>query len=483
MDIESATQARECGVCGGWWGCLKALPEKSKSKFLNFTSNIKKTAQADPRRVIHSLKVGLALTLVSLLYFIWPLYESFGVDAIWAVLTVVLVFEFTVGATLSKCMNRGVATLLAGALGVEGLNLANCFGEKGKPFVLGTLVFILAAGSTFCRFVPRIKARYDYGVMIFILTFSFVAVSGQRVEPLFDLACQRVYTILIGGATCVVISLFVCPVWAGQDLHYLIASNLEKIANFLQGFECAYFECSEGKDNPDKSVLEGYKSVLNSKASEESLANFAWWEPGHGRFRLFHPWTHYVKIGALARQCSYKFETLDRYLTPDIKVSLEFKGKVQEPCKKLCWEASKALKALSSSIKTMTEPCDAKLHLENSKNAIKDLKIALETTSLEDEELNLIAIIPVVTVASILIETTKCVEKILDSVSELSHLAHFRTVKSKVSVSAEKPHLRDRGIIKPFRESDGAGHVQSAVQEPNTYTLEICAKPNSANYM
>lgn len=162
-----------------------------------------------------------------------------------------------------------------------------------------------------------------------------------------------------------------------------------------------------------------------------------------------------------------------------MQVSLEFKGKVQEPCKKLCWESSQALKALSSSIRTMTEPCDAKLHLENSKDAITDLKIALETTSLEDEEL--ITIIPVFTVSSILIETTKCVEKIHDSVSELSHLAHFRTVKSKVSVSAEKPHLLYRGIIKPVGESYGAGHVLSAIQA--TDSLEIFAKPNSANYM
>ncbi|KAK4272674.1 hypothetical protein QN277_021193 [Acacia crassicarpa] len=475
MDIESATQARECGVSGGWWGCLKALPEKSKSKFLNFTSNIKKKALGDPRRVIHSLKVGSAITLVSLLYLILPLYEIFGLHAIWAIFTVVFVFEFTVGAVLSKFTNRGFATLLAGALGVEGVNLANCFGQKGKPFVLGTLLFVLAAGSTFSRFFPRIKARYDYGVVIFILTSSLVLVSGQRVEGIFDFACQRLYDILIGGAICIVISLFVCPVWAGQDLHNLIASNIEKLANFLQGFECAYFECSVCKDNPDKSVLEGYKSVLNSKASEELLANFAWWEPGHGRFRLFHPWTHYVKIGALARQCSYKFETLDRYLTPEIHVSLEFKGKVQEPCKKLCWEASQALKALSSSIRTMTEPCDAKLHLENSKNAIQNLKIALETTSLEDEEL--IAIMPVFTVASILIETTKCVEKIHDSVSELSHLAHFRSVESKVSVSTEKPHLLHRGTIKPVGESYGAGHVQSTVQDMDR--LEICVRPNS----
>lgn len=56
-----------------------------------------KLGRDDPRRIIHSLKVGLALTFVSLLYYWRPLYDGFGIAAIWAVLTVVVIFEFTVG--------------------------------------------------------------------------------------------------------------------------------------------------------------------------------------------------------------------------------------------------------------------------------------------------------------------------------------------------------------------------------------------------
>lgn len=51
----------------------------------------------DPRRVIHSMKVGLALSLVSILDFVRPLFDSFGGNAMWVVMTVVVVFEFTVG--------------------------------------------------------------------------------------------------------------------------------------------------------------------------------------------------------------------------------------------------------------------------------------------------------------------------------------------------------------------------------------------------
>lgn len=47
------------------------------------------------------------------------------------------------GATLSKSLNRGCATLLAGALGVGGHHLATAVGERGEAIVLGILVFIL----------------------------------------------------------------------------------------------------------------------------------------------------------------------------------------------------------------------------------------------------------------------------------------------------------------------------------------------------
>lgn len=94
---------------------------------------------------------------------------------------------------------------------------------------------LAAAVSTYTRFFPGIKARYDYGMVIFILTFSLVTVSGYRIEKILVLAHQRLSTILIGGSTCVIVSIFVCPVWAGEDLHKLTALNMEKLADFLEG--------------------------------------------------------------------------------------------------------------------------------------------------------------------------------------------------------------------------------------------------------
>jgi hypothetical protein len=66
-----------------------------------------------------------------------------------------------------------------------------------------------ASAATFSRFIPEVKTRFDYGVSIFILSFSLVAVSSYRVEELRPLALQRISTIFIGVAICVATKVFI----------------------------------------------------------------------------------------------------------------------------------------------------------------------------------------------------------------------------------------------------------------------------------
>lgn len=78
---------------------LKAKLEKIKAEFIEIGPITKQLIKDDPRRIIHSFKVGLAIALVSLFYYFDPLYEGFGVNAMWGVLTVVVVFEYSVGTS------------------------------------------------------------------------------------------------------------------------------------------------------------------------------------------------------------------------------------------------------------------------------------------------------------------------------------------------------------------------------------------------
>ena len=123
---------------------------------------------------------------MSLFYYFDPLYVGFGSSAMWAVLTVIVVFEFSVGkfyhlslilyvpfhlcliyyyylqiggisemcyslllcnylkgATLGKGLNRGLATFLAGTLGFGAHHLATLPGEKVQPILLGIFVFLI----------------------------------------------------------------------------------------------------------------------------------------------------------------------------------------------------------------------------------------------------------------------------------------------------------------------------------------------------
>ncbi|XP_073151913.1 aluminum-activated malate transporter 8-like [Henckelia pumila] len=445
------------------------MPENVKSKVVETAKFAKTIGEDDPRRVVHSVKVGLALTLVSFLYYFRPLYAGFGQAGMWAILTVVLVFEFTVGGTLSKSLNRGCATLLAGALGIGAQYLANLFGDKGEPTALGLMVFILATAATFTRFFPNVKRRYDYGVLIFIITFTLVAISGFRVSEILELAHQRLSTILIGGATCILISIFVCPVWAGQDLHNLVAANIGKIAIFLEGFggEFTSFPANEEEksmtiDN-DKSYLLAYKSVLNSKTTEETLANLAWWEPCHGQFMFRHPWGMYLKTGALATECAHHIKIIHKYAHSKPQVTSEFIKKIQEPCRIISSESGQALKQLSSSMKNMTFPLrETENHVKNSNAAANDLKIILEKPYLPQQD-HFQEIIQLLFVASVLIDIAKSVENISASVNELSQKAGFRQQDPKAEKQQQQQQqqqqLLHRGIVQPVNDFDGSDVV------------------------
>ncbi|KAF8667398.1 hypothetical protein HU200_053080 [Digitaria exilis] len=426
------------------------------SSVAGFGRKLGKIARDDPRRVAHSLKVGLALTLVSVLYYVRPLFNNWGLSTLWAVLTVVVVMEYTVGGTLIKGLNRAFATLAAGFLAVGAHKLADLCGAKGEPVLLAVFVFLLASAATFSRFIPEVKARYDYGVTIFILTFSLVAVSSYRVEELIRLAHQRFCTIAVGVATCLLTTVFVIPVWAGEDLHKLAAANLDKLAEFLEGLESECFgENGPGENLESKAFLYVYKSVLHSKATEDSLSNFAKWEPPHGKFFFRYPWSQYQNLGALSRQCASSMQALASYIITLTKSqvtansSLHFRHqRIREPCLiysltalvfsqhpeanlELCLKArtacgeislnsAKALRELSAAIRMMTVPSSAKTHMSAAIKAARTLGAELA----EDDDLA--KVMHVAVVASLLSELVVQTKKIAESVDNLAKSAHFK---------------------------------------------------------
>ncbi|KAB1202518.1 Aluminum-activated malate transporter 10 [Morella rubra] len=394
----------------GWVG-LKCFFSRPTLKIRRFLANAWSLAVADPIKVIHGCKVGLALTLVSLFYYIWPLFDGLGGNTVWAVLTVVVVFESTVGATISKSINRAMGTSLGGSLAVGVQMIARTSGKDIETVIVGIAIFFLAAVASFVRFIPSLKARFDYGVMIWILTFSMISVNGYRVEKVYEEAYERLVTVCIGTSFCIFISMLVAPIWAVDDpccardrsCPWNFCPALHKYGSigilFPMPYSMNFDDINDHQTRASKSValgrgtvlsigkrgrvspsrgcvteffksedktmpaddehrrkrMQGYKSVLNTKASEESMANFARWEPAHGLFSFGHPWKQYLKTGAAVRNCAYFIEALHTCVNSEIKAPDQYlKKSVQDACLTLSGYCSDVLKELALTLETMT---------------------------------------------------------------------------------------------------------------------------------
>ncbi|KAI3441720.1 uncharacterized protein J3R85_001745 [Psidium guajava] len=439
----------ECSYYCKPWLALKGLVGGLVARVLKFLEKAWAMGISEPKKVIHCVKVGIALSLVSLFYYMRPLYDGVGGNAMWAVMTVVVVFEYTVGATLSKSINRVTGTFLAGSLGIGVHWVASQSGEKLEPIILGMSVFVLASAATFSRFMPSVKARFDYGAMIFILTFSLVSVSGYRVDKLFGMAHQRLSTIAIGIALCIIISMFVSPIWAGIELHRLIHRNMEKLAESLEGCVATYFKDNQSghpSQEDSSKKAQAYKCVLNSKATEESMANFARWEPAHGPFNFRHPWKEYLKIGALLRNCACCIEALGGCLNSEKQATEHLKGYLRDASMAVCSRSCNVLRELSISVKTTTNSSKLDSSVVEMKFAVQELQNALtslpsqlilwqpfpdqsnENKSIAKKERAppVMGVIPLATLVSLLTEIAARIEETVDAVVKLAELAEFK---------------------------------------------------------
>ncbi|KAI0504328.1 hypothetical protein KFK09_015280 [Dendrobium nobile] len=271
---------------------------------------------ADYKRLVHAMKFGLALVLVSLLYMLEAVHDKLGDNAMWAVMTVVVVFEYTAGATVTKGLNRLVGTILGGGLGSLVAIIAQEIGGVGKAVIIGISIFIFGAAATYLRTIANIKKKYDYGVLIFILTLSLVSISGVRVDEIIQVASARLSSICMGFGICALVSLFIFPVWAGDELHSSLASKFNSIAHSIE--DCMNSKKMMGEARKPSNCL----SVLSSKSMDESLANFAKWEPWHGRFGFYYPWNKYLQIAGHLRELAACITSAEGQLKAKQEISI-----------------------------------------------------------------------------------------------------------------------------------------------------------------
>ncbi|VAH05529.1 unnamed protein product [Triticum turgidum subsp. durum] len=359
----------------------------------------------DQRRAIHALKVGTALTLVSLLYILEPLFKGVGKNAMWAVMTVVVVLEFTAGATICKGLNRGFGTVIAASLAFIIELVAVRSGKVFRGFFVASSVFLIGFAATYLRFFPSIKKNYDYGVVIFLLTFNLITVSSFRQENILPLARDRLSTIAIGCAICLFMSLFVLPNWSGEDLHSCTVRKFEGLARSVEGCVNEYFRDQEKHDNIlDKqtsraSIHTGYREVLDSKSSDESLidvmdvsyfkkympsiitigqAHYASWEPRHSMQCYSYPWQKYVKLGSVLRHFAYTVAALHGCLESEIQTPTSVRSLFRTPCTRVAREVTKVLQELADSIRNHHR-CAPDVLCDHLHEALQDLNSAIRS--------------------------------------------------------------------------------------------------------
>ncbi|KAM7491444.1 hypothetical protein LguiA_034365 [Lonicera macranthoides] len=320
-------------------------------------------AKEDSNRLIFSLKVGLAVLLVSLLILLQAPYQVFGTNIIWSILTVAIMFEYTVGATFNRGFNRALGSLLAGILAIAVAQLALSSGRVAEPFIIGISIFLIGTITSFMKLWPPL-VPYEYGFRVILFTYCLIIVSGYRMGNPIRTSMDRLYSIAIGGIVAVLVNVLILPIWAGEQLHKELVSNFNSVADSLEECVRKYLE-DDGSDHPEfcKTVMDEFpdepayrkcRSTLNSSAKLESLAIAAKWEPPHGRFRhFFYPWSEYVKVGAVLRYCAYEVMALHGVLHSEIQAPYNLRFAFQTEIQEATSQAAELVRCLGEDVNKM----------------------------------------------------------------------------------------------------------------------------------
>ncbi|KAI8353382.1 aluminum activated malate transporter-domain-containing protein [Blakeslea trispora] len=213
---------------------------------------LNKWLQYGPTR--YAFKFTIAAMLLSLMAFL-PIP---GVNKLyndnhgqWALLSAMVVINYTVGSTAWQCLYRVIATVVGGVAGYICLLAAN---RNQNPYVLAIMILIFQIPMWYLL----LGSKYPRIGFISVLTLAVICSSSYTNmlnESIFEPIWKRTVTAILAIIVVMIVDQLVWPVWARKELRKRLSDLL--IATGIQYFRVASLVCQEDIES------HRYRTTLN----------------------------------------------------------------------------------------------------------------------------------------------------------------------------------------------------------------------------